>query len=62
MCNLYSQTKSQEAMRHVFDDMIEEDEAFEDLVGNLPPMAGIFPDYPAPIIPVSYTHLTLPTN
>lgn len=37
-------------MRHVFDDMVEEDEAFEDVVGNLPPMAGIFPDYPAPII------------
>ena len=50
MCNLYSQTKSQYAMRHVFDDMVEEDEAFEDVVGNLPSMAGIFPDYPAPII------------
>ena len=50
MCNLYSQTKSQDAMRHVFDDMVEEGEAFEDVVGNLPPMAGIFPDYPAPII------------
>lgn len=50
MCNLYSQTKSQDAMRHVFDDMVEEDDAFEDVVGNLPPMAGIFPDYPAPII------------
>ena len=50
MCNLYSQTKSQDAMRHVFDDMVEEDETFEDVVGNLPPMAGIFPDYPAPII------------
>ena len=50
MCNLYSQTKSQDAMRHVFDDMVEEDEALEDVVGNLPPMAGIFPDYPAPII------------
>ena len=50
MCNLYSQTKPQDAMRHVFDDMVEEDETFEDVVGNLPPMAGIFPDYPAPII------------
>ncbi len=50
MCNLYSQTKSQDAMRHVFDDMTDEDEVYEDLVGNLPPMAGIFPDYTAPII------------
>ncbi|PIL19968.1 hypothetical protein P775_11945 [Puniceibacterium antarcticum] len=50
MCTLYSQTKSQDAMRHVFDDVIEGGEAFEDLVGNLPPMAGIFPDYAAPII------------
>ena len=37
-------------MRHVFDDMIEEDEAFEDATGNLPPMAGIYPDHAAPII------------
>lgn len=50
MCNLYSQTKSQDAMRHVFDDMIEQDEVYEDAAGNLPPMAGIFPDYAAPII------------
>jgi putative SOS response-associated peptidase YedK len=50
MCNLYSQTKSQDAMRHVFDDMIEAGENFEDLAGNLPPMAGIFPDYQAPIL------------
>ena len=50
MCNLYSQTKSQDAMRHVFDDMVEGDEGFEDLTGNLPPMAGIYPDYAAPII------------
>lgn len=50
MCNLYSQTKSQDAMRHVFDDMIEQDEVYEDTAGNLPPMTGIFPDYAAPII------------
>ena len=50
MCNLYSQTKSQDAMRHVFDDMGTQDEAFEDLTGNLPPQAGIYPDYAAPII------------
>ena len=50
MCNLYSQTKSQDAMRHVFDDMRGDDEDLVDLTGNLPPMTGIFPDYPAPII------------
>ena len=50
MCNLYSQTKSQDAMRHVFDDMLEDDEELIDNSGNLPPMPGIFPDYPAPII------------
>ena len=27
MCNLYSQTKPQDAMRHVFDDMVEADAA-----------------------------------
>lgn len=50
MCNLYSQTKSQDAMRHVFDDMITEGDVFEDQTGNLPAMAGIYPDYAAPII------------
>lgn len=50
MCNLYSQTKSQDAMRHVFDAMLEPGEGYEDLAGNLPPLAGIFPDYAAPII------------
>lgn len=45
MCNLYSQTKSQDAMRHVFD-------VVSDDLGNLPPLSGIFPDYPAPIITV----------
>ncbi len=46
MCNLYSQTKGQDAMRHVFDgpDVPEDD------IGNLPPMPGIYPDYMAPII------------
>lgn len=50
MCNLYAQTKSQDAMRHVFDDMRDEGEELIDTSGNLPAMAGIFPDYPAPII------------
>ena len=37
-------------MRHVFDDMRGDGEDLVDLTGNLPPMTGIFPDYPAPII------------
>jgi putative SOS response-associated peptidase YedK len=43
MCNLYSQTRAQDAMRHFFD-------VVEDGTGNLPPLTGIYPDYPAPII------------
>ena len=50
MCNLYSQTKSQDAMRHVFDDVLDDGEVLDDTTGNLPPLAGIYPDYPAPII------------
>ena len=42
MCNLYSMTKTQDAMRSLF-------RVTKDLTGNLPPMPGIFPDYPAPI-------------
>ena len=37
-------------MRHVFDDMLIGDEAFEDVTGNLPVQTGIWPDYAAPII------------
>jgi putative SOS response-associated peptidase YedK len=43
MCNLYSMTKSQQAIR----DLVR---AMRDVTGNLPPMPGIFPDYPAPIV------------
>jgi putative SOS response-associated peptidase YedK len=50
MCNLYSQTKSQDAMRHVFEDVLIGDEALEDVTGNLPAQSGIYPDYAAPII------------
>ena len=42
MCNMYSQTKSQDAMRHVFDDMRGDGEELVDLTGNLP-LPGIFP-------------------
>jgi putative SOS response-associated peptidase YedK len=41
--NLYSITKAQDAMRSLF-------KVNRDLAGNLPPMPGVFPDYPAPII------------
>lgn len=43
MCNLYSETKGQAAIRAAA-------KAMRDLTGNLAPMPGIFPDYPAPII------------
>ena len=33
MCNIYSQTKSQDAMRHLFDDMNEDEEVLEDEIG-----------------------------
>ncbi len=50
MCNLYSQTKSQDAMRRLFDEMREEDEVMTDETGNLPPQPGIYPDYSTPIL------------
>jgi putative SOS response-associated peptidase YedK len=43
MCNLYSITKTQDAIRQLF--RIRRDRA-----GNLPPLPGIFPDMAAPII------------
>lgn len=43
MCNLYSVTKGQAAIR-------EFARAMRDLTGNLPPLPGIFPDYSAPIV------------
>ncbi len=43
MCNLYSLTRGQAAIR-------EMTQAMEDRTGNLPPLPGIFPDYPAPIV------------
>ncbi len=50
MCNLYSQTKSQDAMRQLFDIALDEDEELIDTAGNLPPSLAVFPDYAAPII------------
>lgn len=43
LCSLYSMTKSQEAMRSLA-------KVLRDKTGNLPPLPGIFPDYPAPIV------------
>jgi putative SOS response-associated peptidase YedK len=43
MCNLYSITKNQDAMRRLFG-------VDRDLTGNLPSMPAVFPDYTAPII------------
>jgi putative SOS response-associated peptidase YedK len=43
MCNLYSLTKGQQAI-------LELARATRDHAGNLPSMAGIFPDYWAPIV------------
>ena len=43
MCNLYALTSSQQAVRDL-------GRALRDVAGNLPVMAGIYPDQPAPII------------
>lgn len=43
MCNLYSITTNQEAISRLF-------RVVNRYVGNLAPMPGVFPDYPAPVI------------
>jgi putative SOS response-associated peptidase YedK len=43
MCNFYSITTSQDAIRRLFG-------VTRDSSGNLPPRHGVFPDYPAPVI------------
>jgi putative SOS response-associated peptidase YedK len=43
MCNLYSITTNQAAIIALF-------RVVNRYVGNLPPMAGVFPDYPAPVV------------
>ena len=43
MCNLFSVTKGQTAIREMARAML-------DRTGNLPPLPGIFPDYKAPIV------------
>ena len=43
MCNLYSLTKGQQAIREL-------SRAMADRTGNMPLLPGIFPDYAAPIV------------
>jgi putative SOS response-associated peptidase YedK len=43
MCNLYSLTRSQTAI-------LQATRAMVDRTGNMPPLPGIYPDYPAPIV------------
>lgn len=43
MCNLYSMTTNQQAIRNLF-------AVSRDSTGNLPPMPGIFPDFMAPVV------------
>ena len=43
MCNLYSSTRGQQAIRELA-------RVMHDRTGNLPPLPGIFPDYAAPIV------------
>lgn len=43
MCNLYSMTKSQAAVREL-------GKAMRDLTGNLPPLPAIFPNKMAPVV------------
>jgi putative SOS response-associated peptidase YedK len=45
MCNLYSVTKGQQAIREFL-------RATQDRTGNLPPLPGIFPDTAAPVVRV----------
>jgi putative SOS response-associated peptidase YedK len=48
MCNLYSITTNQAAIAALF-------RVVNRYVGNLAPMPGVFPDYPAPVIRNTYT-------
>jgi putative SOS response-associated peptidase YedK len=43
MCNLYSMTRNQEAIRRLF-------RVGRDFTGNLPPLPAIFPDMMAPTV------------
>jgi putative SOS response-associated peptidase YedK len=43
MCNLYSMGRSQAEVARAAQAMVDQ-------TGNLPPLPGIFPDHPAPIV------------
>ena len=43
MCNLYSITTNQAAIIALF-------RVINRYVGNLPPMPGVYPDFPAPVV------------
>jgi putative SOS response-associated peptidase YedK len=46
VCNLYSMTSAQDAIRQLFDGL-------DDRVGNLPSLPSIYPDYQAPVVSLS---------
>ncbi len=46
MCNLYSVTRTQEAMRRLF-------RVHRDLLGNFPGLPAVFPDTMAPVVHVA---------
>jgi hypothetical protein len=52
MCNLYSITTNQAAIIALF-------RVINRYVGNLPPMPGVFPDYPAPALVLARKRLGL---
>jgi hypothetical protein len=54
MCNLYSITTKQAAIIALF-------RVVNRYVGNLPPMPGVFPDYPAPVVRNTDTRRELTT-
>src|SRR5690348_12063794 len=43
MCNLYSVTKSQQAIRELV-------KVIRDITGNMPPLPAVFPDKLAPVV------------
>lgn len=47
MCNLYSLTKSQQAIRELAKVMVDQS-------GNVPPMPAIFPDHMAPVVATNH--------
>lgn len=59
MCNLYSVTTNQEAIRRL-------SRVDTDRTGNMPPLPGIYPDYAAPVVhsgcPAIQRAATLPTR